>query len=62
MCICLSLQLDQTKTSDGKSNFLNVLVNAVISTCPEALHLADDLPSIQDASRGQPHPEHVSGA
>jgi len=49
---CACVQLDQTKTSDGKSNFLNVLVNAVTSTHPDALNLADDLPSITDASRG----------
>ena len=49
---CNCVQLDQTKTSDGKSNFLNVLVNAVTSTYPDAVSLADDLPSITDASRG----------
>ena len=47
-----ALQLDQTKTSDGKSNFLNVLVNAVAGTYPDALHVANDLPSVADASRG----------
>lgn len=46
------MQLDQTKTTDGKSNFLNMLVNAVNTSCPSALRLTDDLPTITDASRG----------
>jgi len=46
------IQLDQTKTSDGKSNFINVLANAVHSRFPDAIEIASDLPTCFDAARG----------
>lgn len=47
------VQLDQTKTTDGKSNFMNMLANAVYSRHPEAIDLAAELPTVSDAARGQ---------
>ena len=48
----LFAQLDLTKTSDNKGTFLNVLAEAMYSKYPQKIHLSQDLPTIQAASKG----------
>ena len=49
---CGYVQLDLTKTTDGKASFLHVLADAVQCKCPELISFGDDLPTVADATRG----------
>ncbi len=49
----LLLQLDLTKTADKRGTFLNVLAEAMHNKYPHMTNLAEDLPTIHAASKGQ---------
>ena len=49
--IFIIFQLDLTKTADGKASFLHVLANAVYTKSPQAMSIAEDLPTVPEAAK-----------
>lgn len=47
------LQLNSTKTVDGKSTFLHVLARSLSQHFPELLGCAQDLPTVPLAAKGR---------
>lgn len=50
--ICL-LQLSTTKTVDGKSTFLHILVKSLCQHFPEVLDFSKDLTMVAPAAKGR---------
>ena len=50
-CLAFVIQLDLTKTSDGKASFLNVLADTVYAKFPHDLCFADELPTVPGAAK-----------
>ena len=48
------LQLNSTKTVDGKSTFLHILAKSLSQHFPELLGFAQDLPTVPLAAKGKP--------
>lgn len=47
------LQLNSTKTVDGKSTFLHILAKSLSQHFPELLGFAQDLPTVPLAAKGR---------
>lgn len=47
------LQLNSTKTVDGKSTFLHILAKSLSQHFPELLGFAQDLPTVPLAAKGK---------
>lgn len=54
MCVGHHLQLNSTKTVDGKSTFLHILAKSLSQHFPELLGFAQDLPTVPLAAKGRP--------
>lgn len=48
-----ALQLNSTKTVDGKSTFLHILAKSLSQHFPELLGFAQDLPTVPLAAKGR---------
>lgn len=51
-CVGGPLQLNSTKTVDGKSTFLHILAKSLSQHFPELLGFAQDLPTVPLAAKG----------
>lgn len=53
LCVGGHLQLNSTKTVDGKSTFLHILAKSLSQHFPELLGFAQDLPTVPLAAKGR---------
>lgn len=53
LCVGYPLQLNSTKTVDGKSTFLHILAKSLSQHFPELLGFAQDLPTVPLAAKGR---------
>ena len=46
------LQLDLTKTTDGKASFLHVLADVIYTKSRDCVNLSEELPTVAEAAKG----------